>query len=362
MKFEHHLLEGNHYEIGQKQGEIIKQNEAAVKMYTSGKFNAKKSKFANFEEAFEFYNDLCPGLKEEAEGFAESLEANLNNLFFYDFPTSIQHCSQFVAMPQITERKETLVGRSYEWNHNDEDLQLRTTKISGKYKHIGFSGMVYGRYEGLNDQGLCVTNSAGGAWSAKMENKAINWALATRVLLENCKNVEEASELLSQIPVEGSTTFILSDRSGKAILMEGFDTMFVEKHFDQSSDEKYVIATNHYNLQDNLEYNKFNNPWLLPNSQKRYEIIQKFIQEHKGGITQQKIQECLSKEFPRGICCHWYTDYFGTLWSTSFNLNTGKIEICFGPPTHNKWFIFNLDDPITRNNYEVTFPDKRIEM
>ncbi len=362
MKFEHHLLEGSHYEIGKKQGEIIKKNKAAVKMYTSGKFNVEKSKFSSFNKVYEFYDELCPGLSEEAQGFAEELETELNKLFFYDFPNSIQQCSQFTLLPPLTKNNEVLVGRSYEWNHNDEDLQLRTTQVKGKYKHIGFSGMVYGRYDGLNDQGLCVTNSAGGAWNAKMETKSINWSLVTRVLLDNCKNVAEASKLLEKIPTEGSTTFILSDKSGKAALMEGFDGCFIIEKYDNTSEKEYVIATNHYNLSKNLEYNKFNNPWLLPNSQKRYETIESFIQEVKDNITQKDVREFLSKEFPKGLCCHWYTDFFGTLWSISFNVSKKCVEVCFGPPTHNDWYSFSLSDPIERKEYEVIFPDKRIAM
>ena len=94
-KFEHHLLEGSHYEIGVKQGEITKKNEKAVEVYTSGKFNPEKSKFKDFEEVYIFYDKLCPGLSDEAQGFADTLNVNIDQLFFYDFSLDDGNCSQF---------------------------------------------------------------------------------------------------------------------------------------------------------------------------------------------------------------------------------------------------------------------------
>ncbi len=362
-KFEHYILEGSHYEIGRIQGKIIKKNQEAVRMYTSGKFKPKESKFANFDEVYEFYDKHCPGLSEEAQGFAEELNVKLDQLFFYDFPLSIQNnCSQFVALPSITENKHVLVGRSYEWTFNDEDLQLRITKAKNKFKHIGFSGMCYGRYEGLNDQGLCVTVSSGGAWDAPQKNKSLNWALVVRVLLDNCKDVSEATKTLLKLPVEGTNNFILSDKNGDAIYLECLDTQYDIKRYDKSSDTHYLIGTNHYNLPNKTKYNKYNNPWLLPNSKQRYEIIETALKENIPEINEETLLSILAKEMPEGICCHWHTDYFGTLWQVFFNVNLGKIIISFGPSTHNKWYVFTLEDEIHTHEYEVAFPDKRIIM
>ena len=362
MRFEHHLLEGSHYEIGQKQAGIIKKNKQAVKIYTSGKFNSDKSKFSNFKEVYDLYDSLCLGLSEEAQGFADELEVKIEKLFFYDFPYSIQgNCSQFVALPSITEKSQVLVGRSYEWNFDNEDLQLRTTKVEGKYRHIGFSGMTYGRYEGLNDQGLCVTVSSGGAWGAPQKNKTLNWALVVRVLLDNCRDVKEATKTLKEIPVEGTNNFILSDKDGDIAYLEYLDGVFDEKHIDDKTDNEYLIATNHYNLPNKTQYNKYNNPWLLPNSKQRYEIIEAALKKDIPKINQATMLDLLSKEMPEGICCHWQTDYFGTLWQIVFNVSEGIAKICFGPSTHNEWYDFAVDDKVTKNEYEVLFLDKRIK-
>ncbi len=361
--FEHYYLEGSYYEIGKMQGEIIKKYKDMVKFFTSAKFNPKKSKFESFKEVYDFYDEHCPGLSDEVQGFAEVLDAEVDQLILYDFPISIQsNCSQFVVLPSIVENKQLLVGRSYEWKYDEEDLQLRTTKVDGKYKHIGFSGLPYGRYDGLNDQGLCVTVSSGGAWRAPQKNKALNWSLALRVLLDNCKDVKEATSTLKKIPVEGTNNFILSDKSGKIAYLECLDGIFDEKPVDEMSTIEYLIATNHYNLPNKTQYNEFNNPWLLPNSKQRYEIIETALKKNIPKISQDTMLNILSKEMPDGICCHWQTDYFGTLWQIVFNVTEGRAKICFGPSTHNEWYDFDVNEEVTKNKYEVTFLDKRIQL
>ncbi|MGD8566443.1 MAG: hypothetical protein PVF96_08855, partial [Candidatus Bathyarchaeota archaeon] len=58
-----------------------------------------------------------------------------------------------------------------------------------------------------------------------------------------------------------------------------------------------------------------------------------------------------------GVCDHYYSDYFGTLWSMIFDLTCRETEICFGAPTHNEWSSFTFNDPIGVKKYPATFPN-----
>ena len=359
ITFKHILLEGTSYEVGQQQGELLKSNTNAVTFFTSNKANLKKAGFKTFKEVQNFYEDYCPGINEEIEGFAESLGTSAENVNFYLFPQSLQNCSHFVILPSITEDKHVYIGRSYEWKHDEEDLRLVTTKVRGKSTHLGFSMLLFGRYEGINDHGLAVTSSGGGAYSAPINQKGLFFSVAVRSVLDNCQDVNEAVELLKNIPLTTSTNFIVTDKEGNAALIEALGEHLSVKEVDPQSQHQYLTATNHYTQPDMIQHNKYVNKWLLPNSKTREETIKAFIQSNRSHINIRNIKKLLSSEIPEGLCAHHFTDYFGTLWSMIFDVTEQSIEICFGPPTHNKWYTFSLNT-IPINEYNVTIPDKRI--
>ena len=63
---------------------------------------------------------------------------------------------------------------------------------------------------------------------------------------------------------------------------------------------------------------------------------------------------------PKGLCAYYHGGYFGTIWSMVFDLTQGKIDICFGPPSHNKWHSFSVSQPDTGNRYSAIIVDKGI--
>jgi hypothetical protein len=71
----------------------------------------------------------------------------------------------------------------------------------------------------------------------------------------------------------------------------------------------------------------------------------------------------LSKEIYNGLCGHFYTDYFGTLFSIIHDLTDLKADVCLGAPTHNSWQKqLSLDDPVGIDSYAAVFPDKSIKL
>ncbi|MHA1928928.1 MAG: hypothetical protein ACTSV2_10185 [Candidatus Thorarchaeota archaeon] len=77
--FHHVVLEGTAFEVGQQQGEIIKKHKPeSVKWCTSPNVDPKIG-FNSFEELQNFFEEYCPGITDELEGFADSLGVNLIN-------------------------------------------------------------------------------------------------------------------------------------------------------------------------------------------------------------------------------------------------------------------------------------------
>ncbi|MFX0124127.1 MAG: C45 family autoproteolytic acyltransferase/hydrolase [Candidatus Hodarchaeota archaeon] len=361
ITFRHILVEGTPYEVGQQQGELLKPNSGAVSFFTSNKADIKKLGFNNFREVQIFYEDYCPGINEEIAGFADSLGTSTEEVNFYLFPQSLQNCSHLVTLSPITEDKHIYMGRSYEWKHDEEDLRLVTTKVKGKSTHLGFSMLLFGRYEGINDHGLAVTSSGGGAYSAPMNQKGLFFSVAVRSVLDNCQDVDEAVELLKSIPLTTSTNFIVADKEGNAALIEALGEQLSVREVDPQSQDQYLSATNHYTHPDMIQHNKYINKWLLPNSKTRQETIKAFIKLYKPNINSENLKNLLSSEIPNGLCAHYFTDYFGTLWSMIIDISEQSLDICFGPPTHNKWHTFSLNGSSPSKEYTVTIPDKRIQ-
>jgi len=236
---------------------------------------------------------------------------------------------------------------------------LCTTKINGRIAHIGFSMLLFRRYDGMNSNGLCITTSGGGAYSASVLNKkGIGNTLAVRALLENCKNVKEALEELKKMPVLPSQNYIICDKSGHIALVEGIDCMFDIKELTLKSQEQYLCATNHPTLPKKTQYNKYVNKWLISNSTTRYNLIKNTIQQNKPNIAPINIKSLLSTELPNGLCAYYHSGRFGTVWSMLFDLTQEKIDICFGPPSHNNWHNFSFNEPNTTKKYSAIFIDK----
>lgn len=363
--FQHVVLEGTAYEVGQQQGEILKrQNPEAVRWCTSGKTELGKPGFKDFEELQAFYEEYCPGITDEIRGLADSFGVKPDRLQLYSPPIyQPGNCSQFAMLSSVTDDKHVYVGRSYEYNQEMNDFRLCTVRIKGKIEHVGFTEFLLGRDDGMNDHGLCVTFSGGGTFKREPTKKGFNFFLVVRALLDNCKTVAEALEHLQKMPVSGYWNFLITDKNNNTALVQFFDGEYATKQINSDSFEQYLSSTNHYVLPEMAKYQKYAGDWILESSKKRFELINATLSRAAPSISKGDIRDLLSKEIYDGVCGHYYTDYFGTLFAIIYDLTDLKADICFGAPTHNDWQKpFSLDDPIGVNHYSAILPDKSIKL
>jgi predicted choloylglycine hydrolase len=257
--FEHVILEGTAYEVGQQQGEILKkQNQSAIKWWTSAKTEPEKLGFKDFGELQAFYEEFCPGITDEIQGLADSLGVKPDRFPLYNPPIyQPGNCSQFAVLSSVSDNKHVYVGRSYEFNQEMNDFRLSTMRIKGKVKHIGFTEFLLARDDGMNDHGLCVTFSGGGTFKRKPAKKGFDFFLVVRALLDNCRTVPEAMEHLERMPVSGYWNFLVADRNSNAALVQFFDGEYAIKQINSDSTEQYVFSTNHYVLPDMVKYQKY---------------------------------------------------------------------------------------------------------
>ncbi len=354
--FEFLSLGGTSYNIGKMQGEILKKQPEALKFFTTPNENFGTLSTGEFNDILKLNEEFCPGINDEICGLADSLQVPIENIIYYaaTYPRT-GHCSHFVTLPQITANGHIYVGRSYEWTWDDE-LRLCKTKVPGKAAHIGFSLFLFGRFDGMNEYGLCVTMSAAVPGSAPKENGVKFWAII-RSILDNCKTVNDAIYLMKNVPVSFNFNIIVTDRNGEAVLGEIACSKKSFRHIGIASKDKYLCSTNHYTIADMLEFDK-NRMWQ---SAARYNAIQTRISDAIPKVTKDTLKEILSSPVPGGVCCHFYREGLGTLWSMVFDLTDLTVDICFGSPLYNEWNEFSFDTCIENKEFTAKFPDSPVQ-
>ena len=348
MCYHHEIMEGTSYEVGKMQGEYLKKTGRGVFSYNPPE--ADKA----FKETQQLYEEFCPGLNDEIQGVADGLGVPPEKVMFCAVVT--HGCSHMAVLPSITEDNHIYVARSYDFNPGEADLRLCTTRVKGKAHHLGFSELLYGRNDGVNEYGLCVTMS--GSWGGVPEElklaRGFHYAIGIRTLLDNCRTTNEAVELLQRIPIGGAVNIIVADKSGTAALVEIAGRKRVMKVISADTPEQYLISTNHYNLLDISTQSD-----MLMHSTARYKAAESWLKANVDGINKETLRTFLAKVYPEGFCGYSYEYRMGTLWSLVLDVSEGTVEIRFGPPPYNGWHLFTLDGPVGVREYMAMFPRKK---
>lgn len=350
LLFHHVVLEGSAYEVGRAQGEACRESPDFIRFMTSPLTDAPPVTKQRADEIMEFFDRYCPGANEEISGFADAVGVAPDQIVYYAFSHQSQgHCSQFVLLPERTRDGRMVVGRSYEWGFND-DLRLVTTRVHDRAAHMGFSLLYFGRLDGFNEHGLVVTMSAGAPMVKPQEDGVRFWAVI-RTLLDRCHNVDEALELLAEIPISFNLNLLLADQGGQAALVEIACSKRAIRRIHPGCGEPTLIATNHYNHPDMLPYDQ-GRTWQ---SVARYQALEKSLLTGDL-VDREEVRRVLSTSVPDGVCCHYYEQGLGTLWSVIYDVAAGEAELAFGSPQCNPWRKFGLWDPVGIRQYPALFP------
>ena len=342
-------IEGTNYKVGETLGNIY-CNIPGLKerfRFSEGVFTKQKEK-----QMFQMFDKFCPGINEEISGFAETIKIPEGQVIYYLMSYLKPGCSQMVVLPSKTENGHVLMARNYEFSDAMEEMMICSTRINGKYAHLGSSIMQFGRSDGLNEQGLAVSQTSAGMpvgnfeFARKPAIVGLQFWAVIRSVLENCKNVNEAIELAMEIPIAYNINMLVADKDGNAALIESFNGEKAIKIIDASTDEKFICSTNHIHLPKLKHYE----PKSMKNSILRYELIHDTIIS-KNKVDIEDLKKLLSSKYPGGLCCHFYDEFFGTLRGMVFDLNEGTIEVCFGSTALNKWHMFKMNEIANSNEY-----------
>jgi hypothetical protein len=126
---------------------------------------------------------------------------------------------------------------------------------------------------------------------------------------------------------------LFADPSGTAALAEAFGARKDHLLLDESSTEHFLVATNHFHLPTLRSIE----PAIFTHSAVRYKTARACLERAASHVTEETIQGLLERRYPDGLCCHYYTEFFGTLHSMVLDLNERSAWLSFGSPAANGW-------------------------
>lgn len=332
MQFKHCVIEGTPYGAGKLLGEMFKDDTGFVRFMTSPFMGGNKLSKSKVIKAMEFYDKFNPGVNEEIKGFADAVGADAEDIVYYYayVQPSVGNCSHMVVLPSITEDRHIYHARSYEYGWDNRPI-LFTSRIEDKYQQIGFGCQLFGRFDGINECGLSVSTSAG-VIRPDIKDEGCVFPVVVRTLLDRCKDVEEAVEIIMNMPISDYRNFIVADRNGNAALIEVASSCKVVKYIGGETGDQFLCSANHYALPEMIKHD-VGRMW---HSVARYKAIEAQISTSVPIVTKDIIRGILSNTVPNGACCNHYSDGMGTLWSILFDPMGCKVEICFGSPNINQ--------------------------
>ncbi|MHA2020094.1 MAG: C45 family autoproteolytic acyltransferase/hydrolase [Candidatus Thorarchaeota archaeon] len=358
VKFHHIVLEGTHYEVGEQLAEYIRTDRDRLKRYVSEKLEPSKHGFEDFETLRTYYETACPGITEELQGVADTLDISADMIPYWSqslSSPSANRCSQVAVLSRVTEDGHSYFGRNYDYDTTRDDRVLCTTRVKGKASHIGFTAFLYGRHDGMNEHGLVASLTGAGIFNVPLKQRGVVIWVAIRSVLDSCKSVKEALKQLKRIPVGDFDSLILLDRNNHAALVEYADGEFRVKQISDKDPEGFVFSVNHYILPEMEKFNRLN-IGIISHSSQRRRIISSTLKKNSPQVKRDDIRRLLSTHHPNGLCNHYYNDGFGTLWSVIVDVTKCDMEACFGAPSHNEYLKFGLDDPVGIQEYIAKAP------
>lgn len=118
---------------------------------------------------------------------------------------------------------------------------------------------------------------------------------------------------------------ILTDSSGHAAKVEVLNHKKAVYQCASGDDAFFLATTNHAVLPEvSIE-----EPVKMKHSMIRYRLMQvEFSGKEKYDV--ENVKELLNTEYRHGLAVHNYEEFFGTLHSILFDLNSGTLDLCYG--------------------------------
>lgn len=238
---------GNHYDFGMYQGNILRESTTLLQRWQQMlRKNARRFN-VDVEDFMMIMTQFSPHILEELYGLQDALELDLHTTiqqfggYYLDYGRS--GCSIYTD-------HGTMV-RNYDNDPNVyEGHMMLYAPTDGGYATIGPTMQITGRTDGINEKGLAM----GYNFINRTQSKdGFMCNMIGRLVLENCANIDEAIQLLKELPHRYAFTYVLADPEQDGVIVEAAPSKVVVRH-DYVCTNHFVTLTdqNRYRMDDSI--------------------------------------------------------------------------------------------------------------
>lgn len=239
-------FKGSHYDFGFYQGELLK-NSLLLFNRQKQRQSMRKEMLIEENSAMEILQTYAPRIMEEINGLADALEWPIADAI-RDFGG---YYLEYVRSGCSILTSSTFMVRNYDSAPQGyEGRFVLYAPSDGGLATIGPSMQITGRTDGMNEKGLVM-----GYNFINRRNSADGFIcnMVGRLLLENCATIEEAIDLLKELPHRRSFSYVLSDMAGKNIVAEVSPREVVVRDASVSTNHfAHLTQENRYQSDDSI--------------------------------------------------------------------------------------------------------------
>lgn len=297
---------GNHYDFGYFQGKLLEDSPILAARKRQWKKQAKRHFIVDEAKIENVFRQFSPLIWEELLGLRDALnlttEEAIRDFGGYYFEYGRSGCSILMG--------ENFMVRNYD---NDpityEGRYVLYAPEDGGYATIGPSMQITGRCDGLNEKGLALGYNF---INRLRSDDGFVCNMIARIVLENCATVDEAVELLKEIPHRHSFSYTLADVYGKTVVAEASPREVIVREGN--------ICTNHF-----TELTK-ENRYRMDDSLRRYEAIS----QGQGQIGNVYDAFRLLNDTEKGVFSKKYGAWAGTIHTAAYLSDRLQAWIALG--------------------------------
>jgi predicted choloylglycine hydrolase len=284
---------GSHYDFGFMQGELLKDSLTIENRKRIWKIR-KQHFVIEEQEVKNAILPFAPGIWEELLGLQDALQWDMEEVLRefggYRLHYMRSGCSIFTNSDYMI--------RNYDYHPKTYEGRYTIFSPTDQgYSVIGPSQRITGRMDGMNERGLAIGYNF---MHRKKPGDGFICNMIGRMVLENCANVDEAVQMLEEVPHRHSFSYVVLDQSGETFIVEATPR---GTHVRSSN-----VCTNHF------EILKHENRYHLDDSFKRMAAIKR--QEHSATDGYQAFR--MMNDSDKGIFSDQYKNWAGTIHTSAY--------------------------------------------